>query len=198
VSLGEQLLAALSQYGVSILAAVLFAGCVGLPLPNALLLIASGSFIAGGQMNLWSVLIVATVASIAGDLSGYTIGRWLGHAALRRINPAFRERLDKAEQSARKWGGWGVFLSRWLITPLGPWVNLLSGASEYPLPRFVLWDVLGEILWVVLYVSLGRAISGEVQSISAVAGDLMWVMLAFLVVGVLAWRVWKSRRTVTS
>ena len=78
MNLGEQLLTALSLYGIPILASALFIGCIGVPLPNALLLIASGSFIAGGQMNGWTVLIVASVASIAGDVTGYIIGRWLG------------------------------------------------------------------------------------------------------------------------
>jgi len=198
VNLGEQLLALLSQFGLPILASVLYAGCVGLPLPNALLLIASGSFVAGGQMNLWTVLIVGSAASIAGDLTGYSVGRWLGHATLRRISPKLHERLDHAERSVRKYGAWGIFLTRWLITPIGPWVNLISGASEYPWPQFVFWDVFGEILWVVLYVLLGRAIGGEVQSISSLAGDIIWLTLALIVVGVLAWRVWKSRQSVSS
>ena len=197
MNLGEQLLALLSQYGLPILASVLFAGCVGLPLPNALLLVASGSFVASGQMNLWTVLVIGSVASIAGDLTGYSVGRWLGHATLRRISPKLQERLDHAERSARKYGAWGIFLTRWLVTPLGPWVNLISGASEFPWPQFVFWDVSGEILWVVLYVLLGRAIGGEVQSISSLAADIIWSMLALIVVGVLAWRVWRSRQSVS-
>lgn len=194
MNLGEQLLAALSLYGVPILAAVLYAGCLGLPLPSGLLLIASGSFVEGGQMNLWTVLIVASAASIAGDLTGYTVGRWIGHRALRKLNPKIAQRLDAAEQAARKWGAWQVFLTRWLITPLGPWVNLFSGASEYPWPQFVIWDVLGECLWVFLYVSLGRMISGEVQTIGALAADITWVILAVTVAGVLAWRMVRLRR----
>src|SRR5205814_7499598 len=98
MNLGEQLLTALSLYGIPILASALFIGCIGVPLPNALLLIASGSFIAGGQMNGWTVLIVASVASIAGDVTGYIIGRWLGLAALRRLAPKLHQRMDKAEE----------------------------------------------------------------------------------------------------
>jgi membrane-associated protein len=195
MNLGDQLLTALSLYGIPILAAVLFIGCVGVPLPNALLLIASGSFIAGGQMDLWTVMIVASAASIAGDVTGYILGRSAGHAALRRLSPKLKERLEKAEQSVRRWGAWGIFLTRWLITPAGPWVNLMSGASKYPWLRFVLWDVVGEVLWVVLYVSLGRVVASEVQAISALAGDIAWATLALVVAGLLSWRVLKSRGT---
>ncbi len=193
-AIGEQLLAALLSYGLPILAVVMFVGCLGLPLPNALLLIASGSFSAAGGMNLWTVLTVASVSAIAGDLSGYAIGRWAGAALFRRLGRKLRNRLNKAEQSMREWGGWGVFLTRWLITPLGPFVNLVAGATHYPWPRFVLWDILGEILWVVLYVELGRLIAGEVQAVSALAGDISWITLAVAVTSILLWTILKSRR----
>lgn len=194
MNLGEQLLSLLAFYGIPILAAVLFAGGIGLPLPGTLLLIASGSFVAGGQMPLWPVLIVGSVAVIAGDLIGYSLGRWAGHAALRRVSPKLHERLDKTERSVRKWGPWGIFLTRWLITPLGPGVNLISGASEVPWPQFLVWDVCGEILWVVLYVSLGRFIAGEVQTISALSNDIVWILLSLAVAGILAWRLVEIRR----
>jgi membrane-associated protein len=194
MNLGEQLLSLLALYGVPILAAVLFAGSIGVPLPGALLLIASGSFVAGGQMRLWPVLIVASIASIGGDLTGYSLGRWAGHAALRRASPKLRERLDETEESIRRWGAWSIFLTRWLITPLGPWVNLISGASEVPWPQFLLWDVVGEILWVALYVTLGRLIAGEVQTVSALASDITWIVLSLAVAGILAWRIVEARR----
>jgi membrane protein DedA with SNARE-associated domain len=195
MNVGEQLLNALASYGVPILAATLYVGCMGLPLPNALLLIAAGSFIAGGQLSLWLVIAVSISASIAGDLSGYAIGRWLGPKALQRVSPKYRARIEKAELAVCKRGAWTVFLTRWLLTPLGPWVNLISGASEYSFPRFLAWDVLGEAIWVFLYVSIGRAIAGEVQAISAIAGDITWLFLAFAVVLVLAWRVFRTRRS---
>jgi len=182
------------MYGLPILATVLFAGSIGLPLPGALLLIASGSFVAGGQMSLWPVVIAASVASIAGDLTGYSLGRWAGHAALRRGSPKLRARLDETERSIRKWGAWGIFLTRWLITPLGPWVNLISGASEVPWPQFLFWDVFGEILWVALYVTLGQVIAGEVQAVSALATDITWILLSLAVAGILAWRLVGIRR----
>jgi membrane-associated protein len=194
MNIGEQLLAALTVYGLPILAVVVFVGSLGLPLPLALVLIASGSFAAEGQMRFWTVVLAAGAAAVAGDVCGYAIGRWGGDHAMRRLKsrPKLRERLERAEQTARKWGAIGIFMSRWLITPAAPWINLLSGASRYPLPQFILWDVLGEALWVILYVSLGRLIAGRVQAISALASDITWVLLALAVAGVLVWRILRA------
>ena len=140
-------------------------------------------------MNLAMVLAVASAAAIAGDLTGYAIGRKLGHAAIRRLNPKIKEKVDEAEKHVRKWGSWSIFLTRWLITPLGPTVNLISGASEFPFLKFLCWDVVGEVLWVVLYVMIGRLIEAEVQAISAVAYDIIWVLVCLAIAGVLAWRI---------
>lgn len=189
MNFGEQLLGLLAMYGTPILAGVLFVGSIGLPLPGALLLIASGSFVAGGEMRLWPLLLVASIAAIAGDLTGYCIGRWAGRAALRRATPKLHERLDKAEQTVRRWGFWGIFLTRWLITPLGPWVNLISGASEVSWMQFAISDICGEVLWVAIYVSLGRFIGGEVQTIGTMASDITWVLLSLAIAAILAWRL---------
>jgi membrane protein DedA with SNARE-associated domain len=193
MNIGEQLLNALASYGVPILAAAMFVGCIGVPLPNALLLIAAGSFVAEGQMNLWAVIATCTIAAIAGDLAGYALGRWLGHAVLRRAGPKLKARLDDAETTVRKWDAWAVFLTRWLFTPLGPPVNFISGASQYAFASFLVWDVLGEVIWIILYVSLGRAVGHEVQAVTAMAGDVGWVLLAFTVVILLAWKVFRNR-----
>jgi hypothetical protein len=64
-----------------------------------------------------------------------------------------------------------MFFSRWLVTELGPWLNVTSGIAGYPWRRFIFWDVLGEVLWVVLYVMLGYIFSDRVQYIAEILGN---------------------------
>jgi len=110
------------------------------------------------------VLTVASAGSVLGDQIGYGLGRWGGRLAegfSRKLGG--EEKLKSAEAFAKRWGGTGIFFSRWLVTPLGPWLNLTSGMAAYSWPRFVFWDVIGEVLWVVLYVMLGELFSDRVQ-----------------------------------
>jgi membrane protein DedA with SNARE-associated domain len=74
MNLGDHLLIALSLYGIPILAAALSSAAWEYRCPNALLLVASGSFAASGQMNPWTVMIVASVASIVGDVTATCSG----------------------------------------------------------------------------------------------------------------------------
>lgn len=193
MNFGDYLLSVLSLYGIPILAGLLFVGSIGVPLPNTLLLVASGSFVAGGQMDKWTLLIAATAATIAGDVSIYIVGRWAGRAALRRKTSKLQPQMKKAEAVVRKWGAFGIFITRWLITPIGPWVSLISGASKYPWPQYVFWDVTGNIIWVAGFVSLGQAVAHEVQSVSALAGDIAWLTLALIVAALLIGFVWRLK-----
>ena len=47
---------------------------------------------------------------------------------------------------------------------------------HYQLLRFSLWDILGEILWVAIYVQVGRLFSDQLAVISDLLGDLTWVV----------------------
>jgi len=100
--------------------------------------------------------------------------------------------IARAHAFAEKWGAAGIFISRWLITPLGPWLNLTSGFTRYPWRRFILWDVLGEVLWVVLYVLLGKVLSGSVQALVEVLGSLGWVLVGIVVAAILLWWIIRS------
>ena len=81
---------------------------------------------------------------------------------------------------AKAWGGPGIFITRWLLIPLGPWINLASGTAGYPWHRFLVWDILGEITGAAVYISLGWFFSDRVMALSAILSDLTWAMAALL------------------
>lgn len=188
MTLNDYLLLGLVQYGLPVLCAVIVLASIGLPLPATLLLLTAGAFVAQEQLSLWRVLTLATAAAVGGDLLGYSIGRWGGQPLIVRLSRwgGGARRVAQAQHAMRRWGGVGIFLSRWLMSPLGPLINLTSGLARYPLPTFVCLDLAGEIIWVSLYVTLGRLFSDQVQTLSATLGDFTWVIIGLLVVIVLA------------
>jgi len=103
-------------------------------------------------------------------------------------------KIAQARAFAKRWGGAGIFFTRWLVTPLGPWLNLTSGIANYPWGAFLIWDVLGETLWVVLYVLLGKFFSGRVQALLDILGNLSWVIVGFVAALILIWQLLRSLR----
>jgi membrane-associated protein len=194
--MNDQLLAAVTQYGAPALFGIVAIAAVGVPLPITLLLIVVGSLISQGVMNVWLALGAASVGSILGDQAGYAIGRWGGASAVARLTGMFGRKagLEAMEAKAREWGGPGIFVTRWLLSPLGPWINLASGTASYPWPRFLFWDTLGEITGASIYISLGRFFSDRVLALYGVLGDLTWAIAAVLAAVILGYLLWARLR----
>jgi len=194
--MSDQLLSLVSQYGAPALFGAVAIAAVGVPLPITLLLIVSGSMVAQGAMNLWWVIGAASVGSILGDQAGYAIGRWGGEAAVLKLSRLFGKGVDLqgVDAKVRAWGGPGIFLTRWLLSALGPWINLASGTAKYPWRQFLFWDALGEITGAVIYISVGRIFSDRVMAMDAVLGDVTWAIVALLAAAILGYQLLAYRR----
>lgn len=185
--MNSELIGLLTTYGLPALFLILAVTSAGAPFPDSLLLVAVGSFVAQGDIDYWPAIGVATIGAVTGDNLGYAIGRWGGRPLVARFGG--NDKIGKAEAFSRKWGGPGIFLSRWLVGPLGPWINLTSGLTAYSWPRFVVLDVAGELLWVLIYVSLGRHFSDQVEAVADFLGNLTWVFLGLALAGFLGWKL---------
>ena len=87
-----------------------------------------------------------------------------------------------------------VFLSRWMFSALGPWVNLAAGASGFAHHRFTAADVLGEAVWVAAYVGLGIAFGANLQAAADLAGSALGFMAAGAVAVALGWWLLRAAR----
>jgi membrane protein DedA with SNARE-associated domain len=195
MSLNEQILAAMVQYGMPVLFGVVFFAAIGLPLPASLMTIAAGSFVEQGEFDYWLVVALITTAAVSGDNIGYILGRWGGRRIIARMARWIGgdARLQTAEMLADRWGGLGIFLSRWLIAPAGPAINLSSGIAAYSWPAFLLYDLSGEIFWVFLYVAIGRLFSDQVQAMNALLGDITWAILGLCIAIFIGWKLFQHR-----
>lgn len=188
------------HYGLPLLFGVILLASICVPLPVGFVLLAAGSFAKQGEMELAPIIIVSSVAAISGDQIGYGLSRWGGRPLIdwitHRIGGATK--IKKAEALSKRWGWAGIFFSRWLVTELGPWLNITSGIAGYPWRRFTLWSVLGEILWVVLYVMMGYLFSERVQYLTEMLGNFALMILGLVVALILGWKVIRYFRQTAS
>ncbi len=175
------LLDLISQYGLITLAATIYLAALGAPVPGTVLLVLSGAFAASGEMNPVSVAITAFLAAVLGDISAYAIGYRGGVWLQRKLSHSgLGKQIGKAEGFMAKWGGLGVFFSRWLVAPIGPSLNYVAGIGRFGWPRFVLWDVLGEVIWVGLYVGIGMLFSASALALVDLIASASWVIIGGL------------------
>ncbi|MBL4808348.1 MAG: hypothetical protein JKY31_13850 [Rhodobacteraceae bacterium] len=98
----------------------------------------------------------------------------------RESSAKYAKPIARAKAFSAKWGGMGVFLSRWLVAPIGPWINFASGISDYHWRGFTFWAVLGEVIWVGLYVTLGVVFSANAMALAELLADVSWLLLGIL------------------
>jgi membrane-associated protein len=186
-----------SDYGVLVISLATLLSCFALPMPSSLMMMAGGAFAAAGDLVLWQVCTGAFLGALIGDQSGYFIARRFGGERiwgwLRKRRSSARL-LAQAETLLERRGGWAVYLTRWLFSPLGPYINLLAGATRMPWPRFLIADVLGEITWVTLYVTLGYVFGNQIEELSDTLGNVIGALTAGMVTLLLGRALWHQRK----
>lgn len=169
----ETLFGIVAAWGLWVVAGSAFLSCLAFPIPTFAVMLAGGAFAASGDLGLWSVLATAYLAAVAGDQTGNQIGRLGGASLVERLKrrPKRAALIIRAEDTVQKWGGLGVFFSTWLVAPLGPYVNFVSGAARLGWARFLLWDAAGEAIWVTAYVSLGYGFGERLDDLTDIVGS---------------------------
>lgn len=115
------LLSSLLLYKYTILCIVIFSASVGFPIPATALLMAAGAFAAQGYFDLPSILFVSFVASVSGDILGYTLSFRYGREILMRIGfktLLLSEKFRALETLFSEHSAWAIFSSRFLATSL--------------------------------------------------------------------------------
>ena len=165
-------------YGLWLLASVTFLACLALPVPCSILMLTAGGFVATGDLVLWQVVAAALIGAVLGDQVGYRIGKVGGHGLLTRLaaNPKSGALITRAVDQMDRRGAIGIFFTRWLFAPIGPWANFAAGATAFHYGRFTIWAIAGEVVWVSLYVLLGYSFAGNIEAASEMAGSALGIL----------------------
>lgn len=158
--LDKHLVDLLTQYDAwiyVILFAVIFCetGLVVTPfLPGDSLLFAVGALAAvdsSGTLRVTPAFLLLATAAVLGNTLNYQIGRLIGPPAFSgRYRLLKVEYLHRTEDFFRRHGGMAVALSRFMpiIRTFAPFV---AGVGRMPYARFLAYNLLGGILWVMLF-----------------------------------------------
>lgn len=177
--MSDFLLTQVINYGAPILGLIVFIGALGVPFPGTLIVIAVGAFCRQGFLS-WPVTgLIAFICVVLGDSLSYSMGYYAREPILRRFSNS--QQWAQAEKSFQKWGGVSVFLTRFLITGIAVPVNLLAGTGRFPFKRFLIYDVLGEAIWIFGYGGLGYLFGTQWEVVSDFISNFGGLMLGLVV-----------------
>jgi membrane-associated protein len=153
-------------YGILFLIIFLETGLVVTPfLPGDSLLFAAGTFAALGSLDVVWVIILLSIAAVAGD----TVNYWIGHASGPKVFSKEKSRLFNKEylhrthQFYEKYGGKTIIIARFIpiVRTFAPFV---AGIGSMTYGRFIAFNVVGGIGWVIILV-LGGYFFGNIPII---------------------------------
>lgn len=160
--LDKHLVELVTQYGAwtyAILFLIIFCetGLVVMPfLPGDSLIFAVGALAAKGVLDLFSISILMIIAAIIGDTINYWIGYKLGPKVFSSQDSRWlnRRHLDRTHQFYEKYGGKTIIIARFMpiIRTFAPFV---AGIGRMTYSRFLLYNVVGGVLWIVLFMFAG-------------------------------------------
>ncbi len=193
LNLNELLLTWIVSYGSPMVAGVLLVGALGLPVPGTLIVIATGAFIRQEFLDIYTTLILGWLGVVVGDVIGYDLGRFANIWIERRFGKS--STWQKAQHIFERRGGGAIYLTRWLLTPMALPTNLVAGSSRYSFWKFLLFDITGELTWIMLYGGLGYIFGSQWELISEFISNFTGLIVGIVILGsglYLAFRVGKK------
>lgn len=186
----EQAADFLIRHGYAVLFGWVLLEQLGLPIPAAPLLVAAGALARAGRMNLTFAITLAFVAVILADLFWYFLGRSRGGRILKllcRISLEPDSCVRRTENLFVRHGVRSLLVAKF-IPGLNTAAPSLAGVFRMPVRRFLIFDSLGGLLWVVTVTGLGLILGDQLEQIALRRGG--W-LVAVLAGGLAAYVLWK-------
>ncbi|MEP7089005.1 MAG: VTT domain-containing protein [Nocardioidaceae bacterium] len=200
----------LSQFGaeffwVSLLIVFVECGLLFPFLPGDTLLFALGLFIATGKINVFpggevvdllACLVLMVLAAVAGNAAGYEIGRRVGEPLRQHDGRVLKRRyLDQTSAFFERHGSQALVIGRF-VPFVRTYVTLVAGVTRMGRRRFLVWSLVGAVLWVSLVLLAGYFLGATIPGLGQNIDKAMLVILAFSVIPV-AVEWWRHRHSPT-
>lgn len=172
--------------GLLLIALIIFAESgmmVGFFFPGDTLLFSAGILAASGSIPIAVLIAFVAFAAILGDNVGYHIGRYFGPRLFHKQDSfIFRhEYIERAERFYEKYGSRTMLLAHF-VPVVRTFVPVTAGAGNMDLPKFMLYDAIGDTAWAIAIPLAGYFIGSRIPGIE----NLLDPILIFIVVVSLA------------
>lgn len=151
---------------------------VGFFLPGDTLLFSAGILAAAGHLPIIPAIAIIALAAIAGDNTGYHIGRKLGPRLFRKEDGIiFRKDLIlKAEKFYEKYGTKTLLIAHF-IPVVRSFVPVAAGAGKMDYKRFVIFDAIGDMLWATSITLLGYFVGSRIPGIQKMVEPILLIIV---------------------
>ncbi len=156
---------------------------VGFFLPGDSLLVTAGLFAAKGNLNIFYLIVLLSLAAILGDSCSYWIGKKAGHALFHKEDSRLfkKKHLLAAQEFYDKHGGKTIVLARF-VPIIRTFAPVIAGVAKMQYRRFVLFNVFGGIFWVTSMLLIGYYLGKLIPNIDK---NIEWVIMIVIFLSIL-------------
>ena len=152
-----------------------------------------------GHLNLALVIIIGTLAEMAGSYTSYAVGRVGERPVVERLGKyalVTGKDIDRAERFFAGRGAWTVAVGR-MLPVIRAFISLVAGLVEIPAVRFGVLSLIGTAIYATVFSVLGYALGSTWHTVSHYVSVGSYVFVALVVIaaaGLIAYRLRELRR----
>jgi membrane protein DedA with SNARE-associated domain len=186
-------------YGALVLFSFLQACCV--PISSEITFGFAGVLAYEGHLNLGLVILIGTLAELAGSYVAYAVGRVAERPVVERFGRYLlitKADLDRAERFLVGRGVWAIPLGR-ALPVVRAFTSIAAGLAGVPALRFGVLSLIGTVFYVTVVASIGYSLGSAWHSVAhvlSVAGYVIAVLIVAAIAAFIAYRVREVRREV--
>lgn len=169
----------------------------GVPFPGRIILVLAGAF-ASTRLDVALAIVAATLGLVIGDHVLYLAGARGGEALLAlycRLTLGSELCVENTLKYFRRFGPTAILLGRY-STGVRLFAAILSGSGHIAYHRFVIYDLIGSLIYATLWTVLGYIFSAQVEALLDWIGRrrALFLIVPVAIVAIVGYRFWRRRR----
>jgi membrane protein DedA with SNARE-associated domain len=184
-------------YAALILFAFLEAACI--PISSEITFGFAGVLAYQGHLNLALVIIIGSLAELAGSYASYAVGRVGGRPLVHKVGRyvlVTESDVTRAERFLEGRGAWAIPVGR-MLPFVRAFISIVAGLVRVPAGRFGVLSLIGTVIYATALSTAGYALGSTWNSVShglAVVGYVIFALVVIAVAGFVAYRLRAFRR----
>jgi membrane protein DedA with SNARE-associated domain len=152
-----------------------------------------------GHLSLALVIVLGTLAELAGSYVSYAAGRVAERPGIERLGRYLlitRADLDRAERFLVGRGAWAIPLGR-ALPVVRSFTSVAAGFADVPAVRFGLLSLIGTVVYAAVMASIGYAVGSAWHSVAdslSLAGYAIAALVVTMITAFIIMRIGALRR----
>jgi len=183
----------LMHHGYAVLFLWVLGEQLGLPIPAVPMLLAAGALSATGHLTLASAVALTLLAALIADLIWYGFGHRKGMSVLSflcRISLEPDSCVRQTQTAFSRQGARSLLVAKF-VPGLNTAAPPLAAIVGVPLTRFLVFDLIGILLWAGTFIGLGYVFSHQIDVVTDFVIHFAGSVAAMVISGLAIYIGWK-------